>query len=208
MIRKNILFSALICAMAGSTFGCATKGYVRKQVDGLRQENETQHAELRNSTNDALARAKTASGTADEARELALGKAGLEEINRYTVFFKFNSSDLRDSEIGTLDQAANEITNHPEAIVDVYGFADPTGPDNYNIELGQRRANEVMRHLVAASPNQLSKFAAVSFGERDLQGMSAASDEHESQRRVVVSVIRRIPLGEGTSPTAEIISQP
>ena len=208
MIRKNIVYSALICAMAGSTFGCATKGYVRKQVDGLRQENETQFAELRNSTNDALARAKTASGTAEEARELALGKAGLEEINRYTVFFKFNSADLRDSETGTLDQAANEIMGHPEAIVDVYGFADPSGPDNYNLDLGQRRANEVMRYLVMASPNQLSKFAAVSFGERDLQGMSAASDESASQRRVVVSVIRRIPLGEGTSPTAEIIAQP
>src|SRR5258706_3723883 len=56
--------------------GCATKGYVNKQVDQLRQADQTQFAELQNSTADALARAKPASGQADEARELALGKAG------------------------------------------------------------------------------------------------------------------------------------
>jgi len=65
-----------------------------------------------------------------------------------------------------------------------------------------------MRYLIAASPNQLSKFAAVSFGERDLSGMAAPSEERASQRRVVVSLIRRIPLGTGTSPTAQIVTQP
>jgi len=211
MTGKNVLqLTAISAALAGTMFlgGCATKGYVNKQVTALKTQNDQQFAELRNSTDDALARAKTASGTADEARELALGKAGLEEINRYTVFFAFNKDKLRDSENGTLDQAANDIQSHPEAIIDVYGFADPTGPDNYNLELGQRRANEVMRYLIAAAPNQLSKFAAVSFGERDLTGMSAASDEHSSQRRVVISLIRRIPLGSGTSPTAQIVTQP
>jgi peptidoglycan-associated lipoprotein len=206
MTGKNILkLTALYAALAGSTFlgGCATKGYVNKQVDAQAQKDQVQFAELQNSTSDALARAKTASGTADEARELALGKAGLEEINRYTVFFAFNSDKLRDSENGTLDQAANEIQSHPEAIIDVYGFADPSGPDNYNLELGQRRASEVVRYLIGAAPNQLSKFAAVSFGERDLSGMTAQSEEHASQRRVVVSLIRRIPLGTGTSPSAE-----
>jgi peptidoglycan-associated lipoprotein len=211
MTGKNVLqLTAISVALAGSMSlgGCATKGYVNKQIDAHNQKDEAQFAELRNSTADALARAKTASGTADEARELALGKAGLEEINRYTVFFGFNSDGLRDSEDGTLDQAANEITSHPEAIVDVYGFADPTGPDSYNLDLGQRRANEVMRQLLAASPNQLSKFAAVSFGERDLSGMSAPSDEHSSQRRVVVSLIRRIPLEPGAAPSAQVVSQP
>jgi|GEM_PF-1164618 len=211
MTGKNVLKLTAVCAaLAGTTFlgGCATKGYVNKQIDAHNQKDEVQFSELRNSTNDALARAKTASGTADEARELALGKAGLEEINRYTVFFAFNSDELRDSENGTLDQAANEIQSHPEAIIDVYGFADPAGPDGYNLELGQRRANEVVRYMIGASPNQLSKFAAVSFGERDLSGMTASSEEHASQRRVVVSLIRRIPLGSGTSPTAEIVTQP
>ena len=211
MTGKNVLqLTAISALLAGTMFlgGCATKGYVNKQVTALKTENDAQFAELRNSTDDALARAKTASGTADEARELALGKAGLEEINRYTVFFAFNKDQLRDSEHGTLDQAANDIQSHPEAIIDVYGFADPTGPDNYNLELGQRRANEVMRYLIAAAPNQLSKFAAVSFGERDLTGMTAPSEEHASQRRVVVSLIRRIPLGSGTAPTAQIVTQP
>jgi peptidoglycan-associated lipoprotein len=202
---RNLALLCAALAVIPCFAGCATKGYVNKQVDQLRQADQTQFAELQNSTADALARAKTASGQADEARELALGKAGLEELNRYTVLFKFNSDKLEEDQTGTLDQAAGQITGHPEAIIDVYGFADPTGPDRYNLELGQRRANEVVRYLLGASPNQLSKFAAVSFGERDLQGMSAENEDHSSQRRVVVSLIRRIPLGQGTAPTAEAI---
>jgi peptidoglycan-associated lipoprotein len=96
-------------------------------------------------------------GDADEARELALGKAGLEELNRYTVYFGFNQDVIEDSERTTLDGAASEIGQHPEAIIDVYGFADPTGPDGYNLELGQRRAMEVVRYLSGTSPNQLSR---------------------------------------------------
>jgi outer membrane protein OmpA-like peptidoglycan-associated protein len=206
MTRKQLVYPVSLAAVLAAVVstGCATKGYVNRRVDEVKVET----AELRNSTQEALARARTASGTADEARDLALGRAGLEEVNRYSVFFRFDSDEIDDSERSTLDRAADEIASRPEVIVDVYGFADPTGPDRYNLSLGQRRAEEVVRYLAANSPTHLSRYAAVSYGERGLAGMEAESAENSRQRRVVVSLIRRIPLEPGEAPSAELVPGP
>ena len=178
--------------------GCATKGYVNGRVSELRTETDQRMDTLENSTADALARAESASGSAVEARELALGRAGLEEISSSTELFAFDSDELTGDAQASLDQVAREIQGHPEVIIDVYGFADPTGPDRYNFDLGQRRAMSVMRHLVDQTPGQLSKYAAVSFGEMPLRGREVTGNNSDA-RRVVVSLIRRIPLASTSS---------
>ena len=206
--RIHVLPAAAFIATTLAS-GCATKGYVNDRLDEVRradEENATALARLENSTEEALERARLAADSAGGARELALGHAGLEEINRYTVYFSFDSDLLLDTETGTLQEAATEISAHPEAIVDVYGFADPAGPDGYNLDLGQRRATEVVRYLVAASPHQLSRYAAVSFGERDLADMTSPAQDNEQSRRVVISLIRRIPL-EGAEPASASVTK-
>jgi len=208
--------ATLLCIPAAGfvllTAGCASKGYVQSQVDELRQQNQREHqtmqsqlASLQNSTDDALARAETAFNSSQEARDLALGKAGFEELNRYTVFFAFDSDRIDTEESPTVNTAAEEIGRHPEALVDVYGFADPTGPESYNLELGRRRAMQVLRQLVSRNPGELSRFAAVSFGEESLTDLPPDSKENAGSRRVVISLVRRIPYGESGSPAAEMV---
>lgn len=208
MKRFNAHSAMLLVPLTLLAAGCATKGYVNDQIAELRQEHaamESETASLRNSTQDALSRASTAFDAAGEARDLALGRAGLEEVNRYTVFFAFDSARIDDSGEATLSRAVSEIQDHPEVIVDVYGFADPTGSDSYNLELGNRRAMEVMRYLVEAAPNQLSRYAAVSYGERDYAGMAPERSTNAESRRVVVSLIRRTPLEEMPPPSAQVV---
>lgn len=211
MKRTNHLRPAVlpVAAVLFVVTGCASKGYVNDQIAELRNETnqnlEAKTASLQNSTRDALSRAGTAFDAAGKARDLALGKAGLEEVNRYTVFFAFNSSAVDGPGKETLDRAAAEIQQHPEVIVDVYGFADPTGPDAYNLELGNRRAMEVLRYLLEAAPNQLSRYAAVSYGERGYKGMDPDGTSNAKSRRVVVSLIRRIPLDETPPPSAQAL---
>ena len=123
----------MIVAAAGLT-GCATKGYVNTRLDEL-AANHTQRldaltrdqATLQNSTTDALTRAETASKDAAEAREIALGKVGLEEIGTSTVYFGFNKDELSSESASALDQVTQQIVQNPYCIVDVYGFADPKG---------------------------------------------------------------------------------
>lgn len=191
--------------------GCASKGYVNDRIAELRQNDAAEHerlsretADLRNSTEAAMSRAGTAFETAAEARDLALGKSGLEEVDRYSVHFAFASDRITDEQAAVLDKAAEQIRMHPEVVVDVYGFADPVGPESYNLDLAERRAGEVLRYLVASGSGQLSRYAAVSFGERELAGMVSSEAPNPERRCVIVSLIRRISSESTDSPSAEV----
>lgn len=198
---RFILAGSLVCLL-GAT-GCATKGFVRGELESMRTDMQAgdEHLlseihDIGNSAAEAMARADMAFDNAGAARDLALGNAGFEEVDSYEVSFGFDSFDLSNDAIALLDQTALAIAANTATLVDVYGFTDATGSAEYNIALGQKRAETVMRYLVARTPGQLSRYAAVSFGEEqpvDLSGTAAAS------RRVVVSLIARtIPREELT----------
>ena len=147
----RIVTPSLIVLAIGGLTGCATKGYVNTRVDNLATEHTQRldaltrdQATLQNSTTEALTRAESASKDAAEAREFALGKVGLEEVGTSTVYFGFNKDELSSESASALDAVAQQITENPYCIVDVYGFADPRGSDRYNLDLGQRRATEVV----------------------------------------------------------------
>lgn len=211
---RTIVPVLTLAALSGLT-GCATKGYVNTRLDEL-AANHTQRLDalerdqgtLQNSTHDALTRAETAAKDAAEAREMALGKVGLEEIGTSTIYFGFNKDVLTDESAAALDQVAQQITQNPYCIVDVYGFADPRGADRYNLDLGQRRANEVVRYLADHSSSNLGRFAAVSYGERPLTRRAPESADHAHQRRVVVSLLKRVPpTGNGEAKAATPVAQ-
>jgi len=205
MTRYGTLLMVLPAVLAFS--GCATKGYVNDRLDEriTAQDNRIDElnrttADLKNTTADAMQRAESASASATEARDLALGKVGLKETASHTVYFAFDSDRLSGEAKAELDQAAREVQNQPEAIVDIYGFTDKVGPDNYNYDLGQRRAMRVLRYLADRTPGQLSRYAAVSYGE---ERKTAMEMENAKERRVTISILKRIPLSEATH--AEVV---
>jgi outer membrane protein OmpA-like peptidoglycan-associated protein len=204
---RTFVFAILALGLAS---GCATKGFVRKEVDSARtaqaQDNqrlEQQITEVRNSSNEALARAEIASESAGEAREIALGKIGYREVGQYTATFALNSAELTEETRNVLEQAAREISDRPEVIVDVYGFADRSGPAQWNLTLGQHRAEAAMRYLVDLSPGQLARFAAVSYGEEKPIGEQDTREGRSQNRRVVVSLVERRPLSESPATPSE-----
>lgn len=180
--------------------GCATRGYVRSQVEELRGSVDAQVsqmqkdlAEVRNTSEAAMARAEEAFGTAGENRDLALGKSGFHEVTQSTVYFAFNSDELSGDAKAILDTLSGQIMERPDLLVDIYGFTDTKGSDHYNYELGQRRANVALRYLATRTPGQLHRYAAVSFGNAQSAGDST-NEARAQARRTVVSLIERIPI--------------
>jgi peptidoglycan-associated lipoprotein len=200
--------------------GCATKGFVRSQIEANRQETASETHDLAqrtdsvekrldqisNSTDQAMARASSAFDVAEEARAQALGGLGYREAARYEVHFAFNSAQLDDDARKTLTRAAQDIENEPGKLVDIYGYADATGPAEYNLQLGQWRADGVMRFLVDHTPPPMSRYAAVSYGEKDAATGDTTPEARAKDRRVVVSLIEKVPAHEDVSqvtPKAE-----
>jgi outer membrane protein OmpA-like peptidoglycan-associated protein len=66
----------------------------------------------------------------------------------FIVFFDFDKSDLTDTALGTIGQAAEAYRNKGGARVTATGHTDTAGPADYNMALSLRRANAVKDQLV------------------------------------------------------------
>ena len=79
------------------------------------------------------------------------------------IYFDFDKSDIRPEFAGVITGNAQFLAAHPNAKVKLEGNTDERGTREYNIGLGERRAQAVRRALMlqGASENQLT---TVSFG--------------------------------------------
>ena len=65
------------------------------------------------------------------------------------VFFGFDRSDLSSDAQATLARQAAWLINFPQVTIQVEGHADERGTREYNLALGERRANSVREYLIS-----------------------------------------------------------
>ena len=100
-----------------------------------------------------------------------------------TIYFEFDSAKLSSESIQILETHGNFIAGNGEVSVRLEGHADERGSREYNIALGDRRAQSVRRVLLfqGASVDQLE---TVSYGEEQ-PVMSGHTEEAWSKNRRV-----------------------
>ena len=120
-------------------------------------------------------------GSMDGSMDGRLGEeAALRAIT--TFYFEFDSSDLKVEAMRALDVHARDLQGNGARVV-LEGHADERGTREYNMALGERRAQAVQRYLVlqGVSPAQLEP---VSYGE-ERRVVSGHGDSAWSQNRRV-----------------------
>jgi len=104
-------------------------------------------------------------------------------LSNRTIYFEFDSAKLTSESIEILETHGNFIAGHGEVSVRLEGHADERGSREYNIALGDRRAQSVRRVLMfqGASSDQVE---TVSYGEE--QPIMSGHDEEswDKNRRV------------------------
>lgn len=84
-----------------------------------------------------------------------------ELVNVYFDFDKFNL-DEKDQKI--LSKHAQFMNENPEVHLEIQGHCDEHGTNNYNLSLGNRRANAVKEYLVSVGIDE-TRLSTLSFGE-------------------------------------------
>ncbi len=84
--------------------------------------------------------------------------------NHNSVYFAFNQYDIRDDYRGIIKANSDYLTAHADAKLQVQGNTDDIGSVEYNLSLGQKRADAVRQALVADGADG-SKIEAVSYGK-------------------------------------------
>ena len=102
------------------------------------------------------------------------------------VYFAFDSSDISAQAADVLNQHANLLRTNPAAGVVVAGHTDERGSREYNMALGERRAQAVRAYL-AAQGVDASNVRIISYGEERpaVSGMTEAA--YAQNRRAELS---------------------
>ena len=80
------------------------------------------------------------------------------------VFFSYNSSSLSQEAQGTLKNQATWLKAHPAFSMVVEGHCDERGTREYNIALGERRANAV-KHFLTHHGVDKARVETISYGK-------------------------------------------
>lgn len=100
------------------------------------------------------------------------------------VLFDFDKSNLRPEGREVVNSVVNSLQANPNDTLTVVGHTDSIGTDEYNMGLGQRRANTVRDAIVAGGINA-NRVNAVSRGESEPAVPNDSPANRQLNRRVV-----------------------
>lgn len=200
VVVLGIFFSAIT--------GCASRQYVKDQIAAIDNEigevrkkveaNQTTIASLKKSVNKQNHQIQKHSKTvreamlrAEEARKLAEGKLLYEAtISGDSVHFAFDRSSLSDEAMECLDVFAGIVKGENQNVyIEIQGHTDNIGPEEYNLKLGQARAEGAMRYLYTEHGIPLHRMNAFSYGESKPIADNNTLSNRAQNRRVTIVVM-------------------
>lgn len=180
-IRSRVLvLSAAVAALAALT-GCASSPSTALTGSAVPVETRTPTAVTGSAAGGAAA---TASGTPQsQVASVDLGRTGAGAVggaallaapSQRIVYFDFDSFAIRDEFKPVVDGHARVLAGDRARRLVIEGHTDERGGREYNLALGQKRAESVLRSLTLLGASE-SQLEAVSFGKE--RPAVAGSDE-------------------------------
>ena len=144
----------------------------------------------------------------DSARLNELGERDLQVLAAYykdrlavkrifknvEVYFDYDRAEIREDAVPTLDEAARILREYAETDILVTGHADVRGTEEYNQQLGARRADAVRRYLLSTGIEN-SRIWILSRGELD--AVAPATDvpgmQNDRNAQFVVAEVEGYP---------------
>jgi peptidoglycan-associated lipoprotein len=193
MIRRGLLVIMVLC-IGLMLAGCPKKAVVKEdpsaktaaqlaaekekqaKLDAERRQEEARAAKIREeeaqrkAAEEARKRAEAEAAAKKAAESLVAQKTPGVPGTIYEsgllkdVYFDFDRYDVRSADAEILKQNAAAITKNPNWKIQIEGHCDERGTAEYNLALGERRANSVKKYLVSLGIPQ-ARVSTISYGE-------------------------------------------
>ena len=113
-------------------------------------------------------------------------RARLEQVGD-RVFFEYDKAELRPEERELVQKWASFLTQYPAAKVTIEGHCDERGTREYNLALGDRRAEAAKAYLVLLGADT-QRVSVVSYGKERPAVTGSAEASWAQNRRAVLTV--------------------
>jgi outer membrane protein OmpA-like peptidoglycan-associated protein len=114
--------------------------------------------------------------------EESLAKTGRAEV--YSIYFAFNSDEIREESEPTLQEIADLLRRHPDWKLAIEGHTDSIATDAYNLQLSQQRAAAVRNALLSKQAVAGARLTAAGFGESRPKDTNDTLEGRARNRRV------------------------
>ncbi|RUO39668.1 OmpA family protein [Idiomarina aquatica] len=112
------------------------------------------------------------------------------------VEFDLNSSKVRESAMGAIEEMANFMKEHPQLSITIHGHTDSTGEADYNQWLSERRAKSVGDVLIKRFGIAANRVDYKGHGESQPKVVENSATDRQENRRIEaeLKVVNRVPV--------------
>ena len=103
------------------------------------------------------------------------------------VLFDSGRAELKSGAMRTIDQLVTFLKDNPERTVNVEGYTDSVGSDNFNLGLSQRRADAVRTALTSRGV-EATRIAARGYGESSPVASNDTAEGRQRNRRIEIVI--------------------
>jgi outer membrane protein OmpA-like peptidoglycan-associated protein len=164
-----------------------------EQVQGnLDTAVKTMEPKIEDARNTGTTAGKTADEALSEAKQNATAFANRNDFQvlaTQDVNFKFNSAVLDDEAKARLGEVAKVLSGNGNLVVELQGYTDNSGDAAYNLQLSDRRVDNVVRYLVGDLKVDLRRIARLGLGEANPADDNKTREGRAKNRRVTVTVL-------------------
>ena len=172
---KKCLIVILVLLLGLVALGCPKKTVMREEPSASQSAAEKERARLEAEQalreKEAREREEAAKKAQAEFEKSLVAKKYpgiegevLESSLLKDIYFDFDKYDVRSQDAETLKQNAALLTKYPNVKIQVEGHCDERGTQEYNLALGERRANAAKRYLASLGiPSD--RVSIISYGE-------------------------------------------
>jgi peptidoglycan-associated lipoprotein len=180
-MNKDLLSKRLLTVAAAASLFAACS-HAKPAPEEKASQASTQPA-AQPATAPTTAPAQTSNGQEELDR-------AMEALRNVSVFFEFDSATLTSEAREKLSAVGNVLARYPDLKVRIEGNCDERGTEQYNLALGQRRADSAKHYLtdLGVKPAQL---AAISFGAEKPRATGHDEEAWQQNRRADVATYKK-----------------
>jgi peptidoglycan-associated lipoprotein len=176
MIRKSIMILILFLSLGLILMGCPKKTVMKEEPSAKKAEELAAEREraARGETERALKekelREKEEAAKKEFEKSLVAKKTPgiegevFESILLKDIYFDFDKYAIRPGDAEILKAIAAVLKKYPSVKIQIEGHCDERGTNEYNLALGERRANSTKDYLLSLGISK-DRLSAISYGE-------------------------------------------
>jgi outer membrane protein OmpA-like peptidoglycan-associated protein len=191
--------AARVRAQAEADQARAAQQAAEQSAQQASQQTEQARERLRQQLNQVLQTTETARGLI---------------VNMSDVLFDFNKFTLKPEAREKLAKVSGILLAYPNLKVQVEGYTDNIGTDEYNQKLSEERADGVREYLVSQSVTD-ANVTAKGYGKSDAVADNSTNDGRAKNRRVelvvsggAIGIEQSVPGSQGTNEQVPPATQP